>query len=138
VAPSRHDASRDRLALSQLIVEFHAIVDAFCAPEPLFPGKVVNLRRTCGKVRCRCASGQLHESIVLMDRSAGKPKLRTLEPKELRALRKLTRTYRELRRLRARLPGLLREALRLCDRLRDHRLRAGLRMANPPKQKRAR
>ncbi len=138
MAPSRHDASRDRLALSQLIVEFRTVVDAFCATKPLFPGKVVKLRRTCGKTRCRCARGQLHESIVLMDRSAGRPKLRTLELKELGALRKLTRTYRELRRLRARLPGLLREALRLCDRLRDHRLRAGLRMANPPKQKRTR
>jgi hypothetical protein len=128
-----YDPSRDRLALNQLALEFHAIVDAFCAQDSLFPGKVVKLRRTCGKACCRCARGQLHESVVLVD-----PRLRTLRSQEVRTLRKLTRTYRELRRLRARLAGLLREVLRLCDRLRDHKLRCGLRIANAQTQKRTR
>jgi hypothetical protein len=121
-ALSPYDPSLDRQTLDRLLEEFRSVVAAFCDPQPLLRGRIQELARRCGKKRCRCARGALHKSIVFVDRSGPRRKLRTVDPKERYRLRKLTLPYRTLRHLRARLPHLAREALACGERLVAFRL----------------
>jgi hypothetical protein len=91
-------------------------------------GGLQTLRRRCGKPRCRCQHGKLHESLVLVERSSGKRKIRKVIVGEHLKLKKPIGRYQSLRRLRARLSKLHREVLKCCDRLCEHRLGEGRRM----------
>jgi len=126
-APSPYNPSLDRQSLNRLLGEFRSIVAAFCDPQPLLRGRLQALARRCGKKGCRCARGELHHSIVFVERSGPRRKLRTVDPKERRRLRKLTLPYRTVRRLRARLPRLTREAVGCAERLVAWRLAEGQR-----------
>jgi len=124
-----YDPSTDRQTLGRLREEFRSIVNTFCDPRPLLRGSVERLARRCGKKACRCLTGQPHQSTVFVDRSGPRRKLRTVGWAESRRLRKLTQPYRALRRLRARLPGLLLQARACGDRLVAWRLGEGRRRA---------
>ena len=50
-------------------------------------GSVVTHRRRCGKPTCRCAGGELHESIVLSYSEAGRTRFAMLPPEEVAAVR---------------------------------------------------
>ena len=115
--PRRYDPSLERQKLGQRLKESSRIAEAFCEHDPLLRASLEHLRPRCGKERCRCQRGQLHESLVLVDRSSGQRQIRKVEPQELKALRQLTRKYQALRRLRVRLSRLHSEILELCDRL---------------------
>lgn len=69
--------------------------------EPLTPGSLYLLRRKCGKVSCRCAQGDLHESWVLTRSQEGKPKLYPVPPEQRARVRQLTAAYRRYQRHRA-------------------------------------
>ena len=86
------------------------------------------MRRRCGKPRCRCTRGQLHETLVFIDRSSGGRVVRKADLRQYRELKKATHTHQSLRRLRARLVKLHREVLECCDRLLDYRLQEGKRL----------
>lgn len=122
---TRYDPSRDRKLLRRLATEFEKIVEVFGERLPALRANVQKLRRRCGKKGCRCERGDLHESVVLVDRSTGERKTRKVRSGEQLRLRKLTRRYRDLRRGRARLSKLHAELLACCDRLYEHSLREG-------------
>ena len=126
--PPRYDPSADRQRLHHLAVEFFEIVRTFCDHEPLLRGNLKNLRRRCGKPRCRCVRGKLHETLVFINTDPPRRTIRKVSIGQYQDLRKPVKRYRTLRRLRARLGRLRREALRSCDRLRDHRLAEGRRI----------
>lgn len=121
----RYDPSRDRQRLRRLEAEFAKIVDVFRNHQPLLRASLQTLRRRCGKSGCRCRRGTPHETLVLVDRSRGRRKVRKVQRGEYLRLKKLTRRYQTLRRLRARLSKLHAEVLQCCDRLFEHRLRDG-------------
>jgi hypothetical protein len=89
------------------------------------------MRRRCGKPRCRCTRGQLHETLVFVDRSSGERVNRSADLPHYRELKKATQRYQLLRTLRARLTKLHREALECCDRLLDYRLEKGKKLLSP-------
>jgi len=127
----RYDPSDDRQELRRLEAEFSAIRESFCARGRLVRGSFQTLRRRCGKPRCRCTRGLLHESLVFVDRSSGKRVNRKVDLRQYRELKKATHRYQSLRRLRARLTKLHREALECCDRLLAHRLQEGNQLLSP-------
>lgn len=128
MARARYNPSSDRQQLSRLLGELKKIFDTFAEPLPALRASLQKIRRRCGKPGCRCESGALHESLVLVDRSNGDRKTRKVRRAEQLQLRKLTRRYRDLRRGRARVSEIHAEFLRCCDRLYQWRLREGQKM----------
>ena len=98
-------------------------------------GSLQTLRRRCGKPRCRCTRGQLHETLVFVDRSSGEAVIRKADLRKYRELKKATLRYQLLRKLRARLTKLNREVLEHCDRLMEHRLEEGKGLLSSRKRK---
>lgn len=123
-----YDPSIDRQALCRLADEFSMIVRTFSDHRSLVRGSFRRLLRRCGKERCRCRDGKLHESLVFVEREEGRRRVRKSTIAKEEALRKPVERYARLRRLRARLSKLHAEALRLCDRLCEHRLEEGKRI----------
>ena len=125
--PRAYDPGNDRKRLDTLLSEFSRIVECFCAHDPVLRGSLLTIRRSCGKPTCHCAQGKPHESSVFVDKSSGKRSLFTVTRSETRWLRRPSRHYRTLVRLRGRLTKLLAEALLCCDRLCAFRMAAGRR-----------
>ena len=124
----RYDPSLDRKALNRLASELADILAAFADHRPVVKGCFQTLRRRCGKARCHCHRGNLHESRVFLERYSGKRRswkaTSALEDKLARPVAR----YRKLRRLRARLSAIHREILAACDRLHEARLGEGKRL----------
>ncbi len=115
----------DRKALHDLSKELDALVELFCAVGPVLRGTISTFKRRCGHPGCRCAQGNLHETLVLLERTPAGRRVRKLSPKEARRLRDLCRHYRQLLRARARVGKLSAELLESLDRLWLARLRSG-------------
>jgi len=131
-----YDPSRDRQDLCRLLAEYARIVEAFNDHRSLLRGSFQRLVRRCGKKRCRCRRGSLHESRVFVEREGRRRRVHRTTIAEEAALRKPLRRYQELRRLRARLSKIHAEVLSLCDRLREHRLEEGRRILSRWRKKR--
>lgn len=121
----RYDPSRDRQTLYRLLSELRKLLDSFCDSRVLVRGKLQTLRRRCGKARCRCTRGSLHESSVFIDRSAGSRIIRTVSAAQRSLLKQPTECYISLRRHRAQISALHHEILATCDRLSSHCLEEG-------------
>lgn len=94
--------------------------------EPLLPGSLYLSRRKCGKANCRCAGGELHESLALSLRPPeGRPRNFSPPPDQIDALRKMTDDYRRLRRARARLARWQGELMKLVDEIQAIRVQLG-------------
>ena len=124
----RYDPSRDRHALDKIQAELEEIVSYFCEKKPAVRGRLTILKRRCGKERCRCTRGQLHVASVFIESPSGSRRIRTVTRAEYRALKKPTRRYLTLRRLRARVGKLHKEALASLDRLLGHQRAEGERL----------
>jgi len=130
-----YDPSLDRQALNRLLEELSSILQSFCDTPPLLQGSLRTISRRCGKTRCRCTTGQLHRTTVLVDRQGDRPILRKVTRPEYHKLLPPTREYRRIRGLRARLSHLHREVLGICDRLTRFRLAEGARIhSRPPRR----
>jgi hypothetical protein len=88
---------------------------------PLVRGSVYPLRRKCGKSRCRCQEGHLHESWVLSAPEKGKKRVRVVPKGKRLAWQQMTERYRRFRRARARLVKLFAEIIKLVDELERER-----------------
>ena len=60
---------------------------------PLLRGALFTLRRKCGKVNCRCATGQAHESPALAYPSGGRTKTMTLTEADVADVQAALRRY---------------------------------------------
>ena len=79
--------------------------------KPMLKGTLYPLRRKCGKSSCRCARGQLHETMMLSDNVAGKTRLRTIPAERIEQIREMTGRYRRFRRARMEFVKLYRQRL---------------------------
>lgn len=61
----------------------------------LLPGSLITLRRKCGKARCRCARGELHETPALSYSVAGRTKMLTLSAEQVPLVAAAVARYRE-------------------------------------------
>ena len=102
---------KELLALRQRL---ETLIQGLLAREPMLPGCVYTIRRRCGKPTCRCTRGELHETVLLSYRGAGRA--RNVTPRseaELALFRKLTEPYQRFRRARAELVKVHKEMLRV-------------------------
>ncbi len=115
------DSSQLRKQIQQNQREIGELLRVLKQRRPLIRGNVYNLRRKCGKARCRCQDGHLHESWVLSVPEKGRKRMRTI-PKGKRAQwQSMTESYRRFRRARAQLVKLFTEVLKLVDQLERER-----------------
>jgi len=63
----------------------------------LVRGSVAVQRRRCGKERCRCAKGELHEAAVLSYWDGESNRTLMLAPEDLAAVRRAVERYRRAR-----------------------------------------
>ena len=62
-------------------------------------GTLITRRRVCGKANCRCAKGQLHESLYLVVTEAGKGRQMYVPRRWETAVRQWIEQYAQARRL---------------------------------------
>lgn len=60
-------------------------------------GSVITLKRKCGRPRCRCAQGDLHETPALSLNVDGKTTIVTLRPEEIPEIKAALARYHEAR-----------------------------------------
>lgn len=96
IRSSRFSLLRRKLArFEELPRRFlHPLLDE----KPIIKGTLYPLRRKCGKPSCRCARGQLHETMMLSASVAGKTKLWTIPAERVEKIREMTERYRSFRR----------------------------------------
>ena len=119
----RDRTSRMRQSLRELATEIQQIVSVFAERDALIKGTVYEQRRKCGKATCRCASGELHSSMVLSRSEEGRTKLMVVPSGHLKDLQLLTERYQRFRRARARLGQIYRTMTSLIDKLEESRRR---------------
>jgi hypothetical protein len=112
---AREKFSRLRQSLLQLVSEMKRLIEPFFSDRPVVKGSVYELKRKCGKPRCKCAQGQLHGRMVVSASEKGKTRLRVIPRGFLIEVQQKVRRYQELRRARARLVEIHREMLKVMD-----------------------
>jgi hypothetical protein len=60
-------------------------------------GSLITLRRKCGRPRCRCAEGELHETPALSLNVGGKTTIVTLRPEEIPEIQAALERYHQAR-----------------------------------------
>jgi len=104
--------TRTRGKLSGLSGKRRRISQRLATCERLIKGSLVINRRRCGKQGCRCAEGQLHESLAFTYKRAGKSVLVHI-PAHLQAeARQAQKDYRKLKSLLEQLSELNLELLK--------------------------
>ena len=122
------DASRTRQEVRRLVEEVGALAETVLDRAPLFPGSLYEQKSQCGKPACKCARGPYrHRQWCLSFLEEGRSRTRVVPPAVRPAVAGLTGRYREVRRARRRLAGLVADLLRKADALAEGRCREGRR-----------
>ena len=61
----------------------------------LVRGSVVKVRRRCGKARCKCTKGELHETWALSYSREGKTRMIPLRPEDIHLARQAVKRYQK-------------------------------------------
>ena len=117
----RERLSRIRQSLSELAQEIQGLIPVFVERTPLMKGTVYEQKRKCGKVGCRCATGELHSSMILSRSEEGRTKLAAIPSGYLKDYQGLTERYQRFRRARARLGQIYKAMIELIDQLEESR-----------------
>lgn len=109
------DLSRLRQQLTETQHLLRQQLKVILAHRRMAPGSVYLLRRKCGKKRCRCNSGALHESWVYQVRSEGIQKSRIVPKGERERWKRLTSEHQDFRKAKRKLAALTSKMLELVD-----------------------
>jgi hypothetical protein len=101
--------SRIRKRIGQLAREGRAVEEALLERSVLLKGTLLEVQRTCGKERCKCARGQKHSCWQLSASVEGKSRTRNVPRRYVGKVKELTGNYRRFRQARARWVRLHRE-----------------------------
>jgi len=116
-APSAR-VSRLRQTLGQLHDEAGRLIQVFLASELVMRGSIYELRRKCGKPRCRCGAGELHSCMAISwTDQDGRKRLRSIPKGQLAEFQLLSTRYQRLRKARARLIEVHARMLDVIDKL---------------------
>ncbi len=74
-------------------------VNKLLSQQGVIHGTLITRRRVCGKANCRCAQGQLHESLYLVVTEAGKGRQMYVPRQWETAVRQWIEQYAQARRL---------------------------------------
>lgn len=91
------------------------LLPVFLGDQPLIKGTVYSLRRRCGKPTCRCAQGNLHESLVLSTSVEGRTQLQSLPEEKTERARELSQRYQQFRTARADFVKLYTQMVTIID-----------------------
>lgn len=112
---SKHRHSQLKQELRRLSEEIVEITASYLPDKPLIKGTVYELKRKCGKPRCKCTQGQLHHQMVVSSSEKGKTKIRTIPVGFLTEVKEKVRRYQKLRRARARLIEVQKKMFQIMD-----------------------
>ena len=107
--------SRLRQTLVRMKDQPGQLLPVFLNNRPLVKGTVYPLRRRCGKSTCRCAQGELHESLVLTASVEGRTRLQSLPEEKIERVREFTRCYQQFRTARADFVKLYTQMVKIID-----------------------
>jgi hypothetical protein len=107
--------SKLKQRLRKLAADIELLIPKFFYHQPMIKGSVVELKRKCGKVNCRCNDGDLHKSIVLSASVDGKTRMRAIPKDQLDDVASKVDRYQKHRKSRARLTEIHREMLEIID-----------------------
>ncbi len=114
---NRNRFSRLRQALLRLVDELPHLIEPYLSDGAVIKGSVYELRRKCGKPRCKCVKGELHSRMVVSASEKGRTRMHVIARGKLVEVKIKVRRYQELRQLRARVVKIHKEMLRLMDQI---------------------
>ncbi|MFQ5351905.1 MAG: DUF6788 family protein [Candidatus Binatia bacterium] len=105
--------SKKRKRILERMAKLEASMSQFLeVREPMVHGWVRRNRRKCGHPNCRCARGELHETLTFGTREGGREFHRGIPTEKVAALQACTKRWRRYRRGRA---ALVKEFDRLLN-----------------------
>lgn len=107
--------SQLRHSLRRLSDELRQLINPSFSDKPVIKGSVYELKRKCGKPRCKCAQGELHSRMVVSASEKGKTILRVIPDGFLIEVQAKVGRYQQLRRARTRLVEVHRKMIQLID-----------------------
>lgn len=113
----RERESKLRLEILRCQERLGTLLGRLLGSGALIPGSIYSRRRRCGKPRCRCLRGQLHQDRVLAVRRAGRMVVRCLDPVGDTATEEAVIAWRLFRRQRHELVEACRALVQAVDRL---------------------
>jgi len=111
----REKFSQLRQTLLHLAGEIEGLVKPVFSDLPVIKGTVYELKRKCGKPRCKCVRGELHSRMVISASERGKTRLQVIPKGFLSEVQTKVRRYQELRRVRSRLGDIYRKMMKVMD-----------------------
>lgn len=124
------DLSARRKRIKELYKELAYPIEALLTRKPFIKGHLYELKRKCGKPRCRCLKGELHQVMALSWSEGGKHHLRAIKESELDRIEKFTSNYRRFRQGRASVRRMVNEILSLANEIEGELLRIGTKGGN--------
>ena len=113
-----------RQRLGQSLSELEAVIQQLQSERgELIPASLYRRSRSCGKKRCRCKRGAMHESLGLNIRKEGQSKWVSLEGLNVLEIEKGVAAYRRYRRRRTELLKCFKEIITVVDTLAEQRQR---------------
>lgn len=119
------DASRLRQQAWGYFKELGKLKNELLTRRPMARGTVYELKRRCGRKRCRCTKGHLHKQMCIAITRKGKKTLRSLKGEDLIKLENLTNFHREFRKIRASFIRITKEIVHLANQLEEEMIREG-------------
>ena len=107
--------SQLRHSLRRLSDELRQLINPSFSDKPVIKGSVYELKRKCGKPRCKCAQGELHSRMVVSASEKGKTILRVIPHGFLVEVQGKVGRYQQLRRARTRLVEVHRKMIQVID-----------------------
>lgn len=86
--------------------QLRSAINKLLSQQGVIHGSLITRRRVCGKGNCRCAKGQLHESLYLVVTEAGKGRQMYVPRRWEAAVRQWIEQYAQARRLLDELSGV--------------------------------
>ena len=94
---SRHEPSRTGMSAHER--KLRSAINKLLSQQGVIHGTLIVRQRVCGKGNCRCAKGQLHESLYLVATEAGKGRQMYVPRQWESAVRQWIEQYARARRL---------------------------------------
>ena len=92
--------------------DLRSTINRLLSQQGLIHGTLITRKRVCGKGNCRCAKGQLHESLYLVVTEGGKSRQMYVPRQWERPVREWIEQYAQARRLMDELSSLHWEKVR--------------------------
>ncbi len=108
-------ASRFRQRIGQHIERLRGLAEVVQGRSKLLAGSLYERKKRCGKMRCRCCRGELHQDIALAVRQEGRSYYASLVGLDMGEVRDLVNHWRQFRRSRREMIRIFKEIVAAVD-----------------------